>query len=134
MKKFNKYGEATLKAIELNSSKNELMDSWFFAVKDVFPNSISSQEKSCPKNAFLGMCEEGYVKGVESGSYFKSKKPNLNKKYAITAIDILKENPNLSKKELWDKVKEELSLGDKRHNSQMDVVLALWENELINKK
>ncbi|WP_442956822.1 DUF6979 family protein [Polaribacter sp. SA4-12] len=32
-------------------------------------------------------------------------------------------------KELW----EQLELGDKRSNSQMDVVLALWENGLIVK-
>lgn len=128
MKSYNNYG---VTAIEAALKGNEPLDSWQIAIEDNF-TSESSKIKACPKNAFLGLCEEGLVKEIKSGSYFKSKKPNLNKKYAITAIEILKENSKLSKKELWDKVKEKLALGNKRHNSQMDVVIALWENKLIN--
>jgi hypothetical protein len=35
---------------------------------------------------------------------------------------------------LWNKVREELSIGEKEHNSQMDVVLALWDKKLIQLK
>jgi hypothetical protein len=34
---------------------------------------------------------------------------------------------NIHQKQLWRK----LELGAKRHNTQMNVVLALWENNLI---
>jgi hypothetical protein len=129
MKKYNNYGLCAKEAV-LNG--NDPINSWKIAIENNL-TSKSSKIKACPKNAFLGLCEEGLVKGIKSGSFFKSKKPNLNKKYAITAVDILKENSNLSKKELWGKVSERLNLGNKRHNSQMDVVLALWEHGLIVK-
>tara|TARA_R110002126_G_C10483197_1_gene502140 strand:- start:2120 stop:2332 length:213 start_codon:yes stop_codon:yes gene_type:complete len=66
------------------------------------------------------------VKGIPKGDYTKSVK---NKSYALKAISILKSNRNdsFTPKKLWDK----LELGDKRSNSQMDVVLALWDNGLI---
>ena len=54
-----------------------------------------------------------------------------NKEYALKAVAILKQNNHttFSPKELWEK----LELGDKRHNSQMDVVIALWDHNLIKK-
>jgi hypothetical protein len=49
----------------------------------------------------------------------------------LQAIEILKwaDNKTYTPKELWI----ELNLGDKRSNSQMDVVLALWNEGLIVK-
>jgi hypothetical protein len=126
---YNKYG---LTAIEATQRGSNPIESWSIVV-DTFLESKSSRDKACPKNAFLGLCEAGLVKGIKADSYFKSKKPNVNKRYAITAVNILKRDQSVSKKELWIKVREELGLGDKRHNSQMDVVLALWEHGLIEK-
>ena len=130
MKKYNNYG---VTAIDATLKGNTPLKSWQITIENNF-TSESSKIKPCPKNAFLGLCEDGLVKGINSGSYFISKKPNLNKKYAIAAVDILKENPNLSTNELWDSVREKLDLGSKEHNSQMDVVLALWEKDLITIK
>ena len=72
------------------------------------------------------MCEAGLVKGIPKGEYTKSIK---NKEYGLQAIEILKwaDNKIFTPKELYT----ELNLGDKRSNSQMDVVLALWNNNLI---
>ncbi|WP_308992758.1 hypothetical protein QLS71_016155 [Mariniflexile litorale] len=117
----NKYGTAAINAaIE---DKNPI-ESWKIAVKDF--DSESAKVKGCPKNTFLGLCEDGLIKGIPKGNYTKSIK---NKEYAINATKIIKNNPNksFSPKELWEK----LDLGDKRHNAQMDVVLALWEHGLI---
>lgn len=88
----------------------------------------SSQEKSCPKNTFLGLCEEGLVKGIPKGKYTNSIK---NKEYALQAIEILKQEKlsSFTPIELWQK----LNLGDKIHNSQMDVVLSLWNKNYIKK-
>jgi hypothetical protein len=124
---YNKYGFAAKKAAVISGNP---IESWKIAVKDFA--SESSKTKPCPKNTFLGLCEAGFVKGIKSGSYFKRKKPNLNKKYAVKAVELLTSNSKLSKKELWELVREELSLGNKRSNSQMDVVLALWENGFID--
>ena len=76
----------------------------------------------------MGLCEKCLVKGIPKGDYTKSLK---NKEYALKAMAILKQNTEttFSTKELWG----QLELADKRHNSQMDVVLALWENGLIVK-
>lgn len=125
-----KYGNAAKIATELLREKkvNDPVDAWELAVTQVFPNSISSRRKSCPKNAFLGLCEDGYVIDVAKGEYTRSEK---NKHYAIKALLLLNENPMLNEKELWKLVIDE---SEKKHNSQMDVVKTLWENKLIKNK
>ncbi|PKV51895.1 hypothetical protein ATE84_3995 [Aquimarina sp. MAR_2010_214] len=125
----NKYGTAAINAAK--KSQNPI-ESWKTATKKNF-NSKDSQDKSCPKNAFLGLCEAGLIKNIKAGSYFKTSKPNVNKQYAITAVKILKRTPTISRKELWKQVKIELLIEKKDHNSQMDVVLALWNEGLIVK-
>jgi hypothetical protein len=126
---YNKYG---LAAKEAAQQGGDPFESWNVAVNDIF-DSESSINKGCPKNTFLGLCEDGLVKGIKPGSYFKRKKPNINKQYAITAVGLLSSDSNLPKNELWYKVKSKLNLGEKRHNSQMDAVFALWSEGLIVK-
>lgn len=93
---YNKYG---LTAIITAQTGSDPIDSWVNSVAIYF-NSESSRKKGCPKNSFLGLCEAGLVKGIKTDSYFKSKKPNVNKKYAITDVKNLKEDQSTSKKEL----------------------------------
>lgn len=126
--KINKYGLTALKSVQKYKSSYSIMEIWSRSAKEVFPNSKSSQEKGCPKGTFLGLCEAGLVKGIPKGEYTRSVK---NKEYALQAIEILKwaDNKTYTSKELWI----ELNLGDKRSNSQMDVVLALWNEGLIVK-
>tara|TARA_R110002096_G_scaffold115303_1_gene249600 strand:- start:132 stop:515 length:384 start_codon:yes stop_codon:yes gene_type:complete len=127
MENINKYGVIALKSAKNFKGSYSIIEVWSRTSKVVFPNSKSSQEKSCPKNTFLGLCEEGLVKGIPKGNYTKSVK---NKAYALKTVKILKQEKGktFTPLELWKK----LALGDKRHNSQMDVVLALWENDLID--
>ena len=124
----NKYGQIVLKAVQCYKDPYVIVEIYEKTAKEIF-DTKSSQEKSCPKGAFLGLCEQGLVKGIPRGNYTKSVK---NKEYALKAIEILKQNTQttFSPKDLWMK----LEFTDKRHNSQMDVVLALWENDLIVKK
>lgn len=126
------YGEAALKAVELIKigKATDPRDAWKIATSQLFGAGTSMQRKGCPKGAFLGLCEEGFVKAIPSGHYIRSKK-NKNKFYAVKAVSILKNNPtkNYTKNELWNEV-----IGNKHkkvHNQQMDVVLALWENGFI---
>jgi hypothetical protein len=125
----NKYGEAAARAVKLFTSgeANSPEVAWNKATIYYFGENTSSQLKGCPKGAFLGLCEDGLIKGIPKGTYCNSIK---NKGYAIRAVSILKGNPNhhLDSKALWS-----ITLGgiEKKHNSQMDVVLSLWEHRLI---
>lgn len=121
----NKYGLIAIKSTQ-NFKENYSITEIYSRTAQVIFDSKSSQEKSCPKTTYLGLCEEGLVKGIPKGKYTKSVK---NKEYALKAIKILKQNTKTSflPKELWEK----LELKDKRHNSQMDIVLALWNEKLI---
>lgn len=83
--------------------------------------------------AFLGCCEDGLVKGVPSGRYLKSKNKK-NKLYAVTAARLLKKRPSFGKLpliDLWKRVLKKLHIKKKKHNDQMDVVLALFHNKLL---
>ena len=85
--------------------------------------------KSCPKGAFLGLCEMGLVKGIPGGHYTKS---SSNKKYALDAVAELRRNPKLLNDSgaLWSAVMER-NAKSINQNNQMDVVIALWINDLI---
>jgi hypothetical protein len=69
------------------------------------------------------------LKGILKGNYTSSRK---NKEYALKAVEILKERPNLvnNPKALWLEVVDE----PKIHNGQMDVIIALWKNGYIDGK
>tara|TARA_R110002050_G_scaffold4573_2_gene22150 strand:+ start:61304 stop:61702 length:399 start_codon:yes stop_codon:yes gene_type:complete len=127
MTNYNEYGKVAIKAAKATGNPK---DNWLKEVQKAFFDSESSQKKSCPKSAFLGLCEEGFIKGVSKGKYTTSVD---NKAYAIKAIHLLRSNPKTiyTPKELWEKVKKELFIIKKDHNSQMDVVLALWNTEMI---
>lgn len=80
-----------------------------------------------PKKYFPRLCETGKVKGIESGVFTRSKK---NKAYAIKALELLIDDPSLSNdpKILWTVIQGGIA---KKHNSQMDVVLALLGKDFI---
>ena len=125
------YANVALAAVKLAVEKKKSVDeAWRLAAEMTFPDKIESQKKGCPKNAFLGLCGMGKVKGIKEGDYTRSED---NKLYALTALDILAANRNqhFAPTELWRAVLKKLNIKTKTHNSQMNVVLALWENDLI---
>lgn len=92
----------------------------------LYPSSPTARRKGCPRGAYLGLCEEGLVKGVLPGRYTASKD---NKYYAVRAAALMLEGKqNWSTNLLWRAVTND---PEKTHYSQMDVVLALWKNGLI---
>jgi hypothetical protein len=97
-------------------------DAWENNAKHFYPHQLSSQKKGCPKSTFLGLCEQGKVKGVKPRTYTKSK---LNKQYGLAAIELLRTQPNLNKSELWSLISK------KTPNEQMSVVIALFKNDDI---
>ena len=124
----SKYGEVAIRALKLTLSGMSPHDSWEQIVKSMFPGKEASQKKGCPRGAFLGLCQAGLVRGVPAGDYTQSLD---NKRYAIRAVELLSDNPSLAQAgpgRLWECVMN----GEKKtHNSQMDVVLALWHNGFL---
>ena len=119
-----KFGLAAVKATELAIRGVEPADAWRSAALVIFPDSRDSQEKGCPKSAFLGLAEAGQIAGIPSGKYTTSID---NKRYALDALRLLQANSTFAKNpdELWRRVLK----GDrKKHNDQMYVVIALWNS------
>lgn len=127
----NKYEIAAINATQCFNDKaaETPLDAWNQATIELFGANTPAQRKGCPKNAFLGLCEEGLVRGIPKGNYMY-RSDSLNKAYAIQAVELLKANPELAsdRNVLWKEVMKGVK---KSHNSQMDVVLALWERGLI---
>ena len=118
------YGKlATIAATRARKGANPIA-AWKLSAEEVFPNKKASREKGCPKCAFLGLAEEGLIRGVPPGSYTSSKR---NKQYALAALATLRENPNLAEdtEKLWAIV---IAGEEKQHNEQMSVVAELWQN------
>ncbi len=120
------FGDSAVKAVRLFAEKGmtDPDEAWYLALNSM-TTSVATRQKGCPKSAFLGLCEMGLVRGIPKGTYTTSCK---NKRYAISAIEKLRNNSSLSlnRDKLWALVS-----GDIVHNGQMDVVLSLWKNNLI---
>ncbi|MFT7958358.1 DUF6979 family protein, partial [Salmonella enterica subsp. enterica serovar Typhimurium] len=57
---------------------------WNQAVEIVLPGKRASQAKSCPRAAFLTLCELGVVPSIPPGSYTRSVK---NRRYVERALE-----------------------------------------------
>jgi hypothetical protein len=125
----NRYGEAALMAAQEDSPfAGNPVARWKAAMAALYPTSLSAQRKACPRGAFLGLSEEGLIKGIPEGQYAASED---NKAYAVQAVALLTEGKqSWSVSALWRAVAKD---PEKVHDSQMDVVMALWKNDLIVK-
>ena len=123
----NRYGEAALLAVRMETYGKALspLERWNDAVRKLYPTSPTAQRKSSPRNAFLSLCEAGLVKGIPAGQYAPS---NKHKAYATRGVSLLAAGTHKTVNALWAEVTD---CEDIPHASQMDVVLALWKNDLI---
>lgn len=124
------YGDTAVAAANSYAQGKDPRQCWEQSVTH-FTSSKESRKKACPRSAFLGLCQEGYVRGIPKGSYIS---PGCrNDKYAVVAAKaVLKDNnKKYSKSELWGKVTETYPESAKNQNGQMDVVLALKEHGLL---
>ena len=126
-----KYRDAAVLAVDLiaNGSAMDPASAWLQSTRKCFPTSKNLQEKGCPRGAFLGLCSAGFVKGIEPARYGRASK---NGKYAVDAVEVLRSNKFLASQPnmLWKKV----AGNTVSENGQMDVVIGLWEAELISKE
>lgn len=126
----SRYGDVAVKATLLCQKKGiNPINAWKIASETVFEPNSTSLKKTCPKNTFLGLCEEGLIKDIPKGRYTRSVK---NKQYALSAVELIKNNPNIEidKNKLWKYIVGE----NKKHNSQLDVVFDLYENDMLHIK
>ncbi|OFT01879.1 hypothetical protein HMPREF3107_05255 [Neisseria sp. HMSC31F04] len=125
----NLYGKTAVKAVELFAYTHDIKKAWTEGVQE-FTNSHSARVKGCPKNTFFGLCYAGQIKGIsiQPPQGRKSK----NAEYAILAIHLLKKDMSWANKkaELWAEIQKIIG-EEKKHNSQLDVVIALWNEGLI---
>lgn len=101
-----KYGQAALDAVALLTRGKALdpADAWSKATSIMFGKGASSQKKSCPRNAFLGLCDAGLVKGILPGNSTTSID---NSSYAVAGAHLLRANPGMrvvGANVLWNRI------------------------------
>ncbi|ACT07071.1 conserved hypothetical protein [Dickeya chrysanthemi Ech1591] len=126
------YGKTAVAVASEYDSSNKLdpRECWEYSIIQ-FTDSRESQKKGCPKSAFLGLCQEGYVKGIPKGNYLPPDSPN--KEYAVSAADLVLKEPGrkYSRAELWGNATKYYPGAAKNQNGQMDVVMTLKEAGLL---
>jgi hypothetical protein len=124
----SKYGDAAIRAVEICQASQNLdpVTAWKTAVGDC-DLTFEGQKKGCPKSTFLGLCQEGLVKGIPVGCYTRGR---LNKEYAVQAVRLLQSDSSLAddRSGLWHRI---MAGTDKKPNGQMDVVTALFGAGLL---
>jgi hypothetical protein len=129
-----KYGDAAVRAIELYKTRllENPLQAWEDATTEFFGKGTSLQKKACPRGTFLGLCEDGLIKGIPKGNYTKSKD---NKMYAISIYKQLRKNPelmNFPNDEIFRKTMIKLERNpNKKPNNQVDVVKAIFKRDLF---
>ena len=125
----NLYGKTAVKAVELFAYTHDIKKAWTEAVQE-FTNSHSARVKGCPKNTFFGLCYAGQIRGISIQP--PQGKKSKNAEYAILAIHLLKKDMSWANKkaELWAEIQKIIG-EEKKHNNQLDVVIALWNEGLI---
>jgi len=126
----SQYGKAAVLATKIYRERKTTSPArtWEMAIEK-FTDAPSSRAKSCPRGAYLGLCEEGLIHDVPPGNYQQAK--SVEKEYAIAAVAALKQESELADNvsRLWRVVMlMQNEDPNKSHDGQMDVVAALWEN------
>lgn len=119
--------KTTLYALKIfTNNKSRIEDAWNSSIKK-HTKSENTQKKGCPRNTFFSLCTCGYVKGIPKVCCKKAEN-SKEKEYALKAIELLKEKPELrkNKSDLWSKI------SGTSHQSQLDVVFALLDSDNIN--
>ncbi|MCW6062074.1 hypothetical protein LAV35_10410 [Clostridium sporogenes] len=127
MTKYEQLAINAVKRTDCDANINPKL-AWKIEAYKMFCEKKSSAKKCCPRNAFLGLCEEGLIKGIPKEKYIT--KPNsLNKKYVLDGYKCLKDNDtDIKPRELW----KQIGMGEKAYNSQMDVLCGLFKAGLLN--
>lgn len=131
-----KYGDTAVRTAErLRAGHLSAEDAWRAVAAEVFAGAPEAMRKTCPREAFLGLCQAGLLAGIPAGRCTPAES-GRNRRYAAEAVRLLLAEPGLAdggKAVLWRRVMR--ACGEdpgKRPNEQMDVVLSLWRKRLID--
>jgi hypothetical protein len=125
----NRYGEAAILTARAEAQyRSHPAERWAEVVASLYPTSPSAQRKGAPRQAFLSLCEAGLIKGIPAGQYSA---PHRGITYATRAVSLLEAGTHTTISSLWAEVTDGEQIP---HASQMDVVMALWKNNLIVRK
>ncbi|MGG5413034.1 DUF6979 family protein [Edwardsiella tarda] len=97
--------------------------------------TAKGKKEVCPRIAFLGLCEDGFLQHIPAGVYLNSR--NLkNALYATSAANHLLAHPNMAHSitpnSLWAIALEEAGEAPcKAYHQQMHIVLTLWGEGVI---
>jgi hypothetical protein len=129
MSKTNSFSVISITAVEYLHSKQAATpnEAWDKAVISKYGSTAWQRTKGCPRVAFLGLCEEGLVNGIQADVYIK-KTDALNKKYALDAVELIRKNPQYLN---WPITKLWKEIADKTDNNQLSVVIALIKKGFI---
>lgn len=121
MATYSAYGTIALRAGERARAGEPPDLAWKREAQIAYPDKKAARDKGCPRNAFRGLAEGGYIIGVARGS---GRSRSVNALYAVEAAEVLRKDAHLARDRigLWRKT----SGGSKQHNGQMDVVVALF--------
>lgn len=124
------YGKIAVMACKTAATGIDALVAWEVTAESVLAHSPTAARKSCPKMAFLGLVNAGQIAGVHGDP---TKMHSANGDYALAALHLLRQEPShqLDPTDLWRRVME-LKGFKKRHNAQMHVVVALWNERLFD--
>lgn len=121
------YSKIAVKAAEVAVSQvMSPVEAWELELK-----LAQKSDKGCPKGTFLGLCQNGFVKGIPIGSYTNSKK---NANYGLVGRELLLAQSDMylnDAKKLWKDILEVLHLPTKVPNQQAEVLIELWKNGFL---
>lgn len=122
----NRYTEIVVKAINTikEGRVQNPVEAWDKSLTDVFGNNITSYNRNCARNTFLGLCEEGYIKGINKGKYTLSK---INKEYVVKLRDTIYKNQVSNEDNIWLAI----NMSDKKHYLQLQIVKELYEEKIL---
>lgn len=119
------YTQAAVEAYQLIVQKGVTpVKAWDIAVASATQSEFS-RNKICPKQTFLGLAYAGYLKDVDSDSSAKGN--GILRQRAISAANIVLDQPSISKKDLTD------ILGHADQQGSYEIVIKLVVVGIIQK-
>ncbi|WP_260862783.1 DUF6979 family protein [Citrobacter sp. Marseille-Q6884] len=118
-----KYTDAALLTADrcLGMDKPDVKRVWAYTIQE-----LNAYDEGCPRNAFIGLCEEGMVKGIPSGCY-GLRKDNKNKGYAVAAANLILSGHEVDNNAIWQQV----TSGYVQPHDQVNIVIALHDAGLL---
>ena len=108
-------------------------EAWFKAIS-TYTKSYETRIKQCPKHVLVDLYYHNKLK-LDRPIHHVRQDLTINGRYALKAIELLIKDRSLAnnKNELWTRTMLELKEHpNKTKNGQMDIVIALYDKNLLN--